>query len=97
MNLPNRPVFSTRFPPHVGQTPWKVSSTTDILPSLSTSTFFLFLHSGRPLHTRYSPFLPQRWTIGFPHLSQMISVGRSSFFRFFISCFAADISSLNTA
>src|SRR5512139_3641452 len=96
MNLPNLPVLSTRFPPHLGHSPLATSSTTRRLPSWSVSTFFLFLHSGRPLQTRYSPFLPQRSNMGFPHASHRMSVGFSSFLRFFIFCLAEDISSLKT-
>src|SRR5271157_5890767 len=92
MKRPNLPLFSTRLPPHLGQMPRLSSSTMVICPSLSTFTFFLFLHSGLPVQTRYSPFLPHRSTMGFPHLSHTMEVSFSSCFRFFMVLLAVESS-----
>ena len=97
----NKTAESARFlhevSPHWGQTPRLGSSTIEIVPSFSTFTFFLLLQAGLPLHTRYSPFLPQRSTMFLPHFSHLMEVSFSSCFRFFIVFFAADSSSCRVA
>ena len=81
--MPFLDFFASIFLPHFGQLPW-----------VSVTIFLVNLHSGNPLHPRNFPNGPILITIGFPHSSQITSVGSSGTFTRLPSISASAFSSV---
>ena len=90
-NLPNRPRLMVMGEPHLSQISSVVSTGATVMtPFSSFLNSRVPLQSGYPVHDKNSPFLPNLITMGFPHLSHLISVFTSWRLISFIATLALD-------